>query len=520
LRTRLSSLFAFAFIAAVPACKSGAANSLIRTDPIAAGSQCPAGGVAVRTGVDRNGDGVLEDDEVASTSYVCNGGSGGATTTAPATLVRVVAEPAGSHCRDGGSAVEAGLDTNGNGTLDDAEVTTTSYVCNGDSGVLVRVAAEPAGAHCLRGGSAISSGADANHDGILEDNEITTTSYVCDPVPTTIAGDVTINAASDVTQLTGVPRIDGSLIIAAPDLTELVLPQLVTIGRDLQITKDAKALTIVRLAKLTTVGGSLALGDSGYGSSIAELTLPALRQASALIISGGTLGTVSLEALTSVAGRFVIQFTAMTTMPPFAGLNHTGSYEIVGNGGLTTIAMPANLRSVDGDVLFSFDEKATMITMSLVSVHGGVQVTGNDLLQTAQLAGANVNGLVDIEQNKALTMLDLPASASAIKISENAALVSLYFDMIADSVGDVTVSYNSALTTIGDFRGLRGIDHLTIQANPLLKSLSLPYLQALLEILAIDNPKLPACLAPKLDAQLLHPPIEEWSGDDTTATCN
>jgi microcystin-dependent protein len=46
-------------------------------------------------------------------------------------LVAVASEPAGANCSGGGLAVKSGLDANGNGTLDAAEVTNTSYVCNG-----------------------------------------------------------------------------------------------------------------------------------------------------------------------------------------------------------------------------------------------------------------------------------------------------------------------------------------------------------------------------------------------------
>lgn len=51
------------------------------------------------------------------------------------TLAAVALEPPGSHCSAGGSKISAGLDANGNGVLDSAEVSSTQYVCNGASGV-------------------------------------------------------------------------------------------------------------------------------------------------------------------------------------------------------------------------------------------------------------------------------------------------------------------------------------------------------------------------------------------------
>ncbi|SDX14683.1 DUF7151 family protein, partial [Flagellimonas zhangzhouensis] len=47
-------------------------------------------------------------------------------------LVVTTTEPAGANCSAGGIKVESGIDDNGNGTLDLAEVDSTEYVCNGD----------------------------------------------------------------------------------------------------------------------------------------------------------------------------------------------------------------------------------------------------------------------------------------------------------------------------------------------------------------------------------------------------
>lgn len=99
-------------------------------------------------------------------------------------LVRLTTEPAGANCPSGGTRVESGVDANGNGTLDPAEVsaTGTSYVCNGTArNSLVRTSAEPAGVNCAFGGSKIESGLDANGNGALDAGEVdpAATSYVC-----------------------------------------------------------------------------------------------------------------------------------------------------------------------------------------------------------------------------------------------------------------------------------------------------------------------------------------------------
>lgn len=46
-------------------------------------------------------------------------------------ITRVVPEPPGAHCAAGGSAIETGTDADGDGVLDANEVSATTYVCDG-----------------------------------------------------------------------------------------------------------------------------------------------------------------------------------------------------------------------------------------------------------------------------------------------------------------------------------------------------------------------------------------------------
>jgi photosystem II stability/assembly factor-like uncharacterized protein len=133
-------------------------NSLVRMTAEPAGPNCALGGTQIRAGLDRDANGVLGDDEVSSTAYVCNGATGatgangtpgptgpageqgapGATGSAGTNgfngLVALVPEPAGTNCTFGGQRATSGMDVNRNGILDAGEVTTTTYVCNGATG--------------------------------------------------------------------------------------------------------------------------------------------------------------------------------------------------------------------------------------------------------------------------------------------------------------------------------------------------------------------------------------------------
>ncbi len=190
------SAVAFLFALAVGACAGGAGengeNSLIRISPEAAGSNCPKGGSKVEAGLDANGNGALDADEVDQTSYVCNGDTGAGQNG----LVATTPEPAGTNCPQGGAKVEVGLDANGNGVLDPTEVNAaaTTYVCNGPNG-LVATSPEPAGANCVAGGTRVDSGVDANGNGVLDLPEISRTQYVCNGAGG-LTGPAGISAAS------------------------------------------------------------------------------------------------------------------------------------------------------------------------------------------------------------------------------------------------------------------------------------------------------------------------------------
>lgn len=73
---------------------SNGLNSLIKTTTEPAGSNCSAGGVKVETGIDANGNGVLDASEIqtAQTKYVCNGSFGTGTTNGTGVFTHWVGE--------------------------------------------------------------------------------------------------------------------------------------------------------------------------------------------------------------------------------------------------------------------------------------------------------------------------------------------------------------------------------------------------------------------------------------------
>ncbi|MDH4276016.1 MAG: hypothetical protein OEW08_13360, partial [Gammaproteobacteria bacterium] len=160
----------------------------------------------------------------------CGGGSSSSESTAQiptvgknsvATAVRDSAPP--SACLNGGISVDAGIDTNANGVLDTAEVTSTQYVCNGVDGVngvnganganglnaLVSVTLEATGANCTNGGYKVSVGNDANGNQILDSSEVTSSHYICNGINGTNGVDGT-NGVNGTNGTNGTNGINGA----------------------------------------------------------------------------------------------------------------------------------------------------------------------------------------------------------------------------------------------------------------------------------------------------------------------
>jgi len=188
-----------------------AKNDLLSVASEPAGINCINGGGRISVGLDQNGNGVLDQSEVTSFNYICNGINDPSKTnglTGPSgangangltTLSKSIAEVSGLNCPNGGIKITSGLDVNVNLVLDTNEVVSTTYVCNGSNGnngntatnglnglnglnginTLLVVASEASGGNCLFGGTKTTAGLDSNSDGILESSEINSTAYVC-----------------------------------------------------------------------------------------------------------------------------------------------------------------------------------------------------------------------------------------------------------------------------------------------------------------------------------------------------
>ena len=103
-------------------------STMVRSIAIRAGDVCDAGGVEIESGIDADGDGKLDDDEVTITKIICHGETG------YNSLVKITDEPEGDNCAAAGKKISTGKDTNRDGTLNTDEIEDAQFICNGFDG--------------------------------------------------------------------------------------------------------------------------------------------------------------------------------------------------------------------------------------------------------------------------------------------------------------------------------------------------------------------------------------------------
>ncbi len=118
-----------------PPVPGGDPSVAAKTTPLPSGDpDCPYGGILVETGIDENGNGILDDAEVDASEKVCNGEPGVGGSDGRNALIETDPEPVGANCPYGGLRIDVGIDDDGDGALAQDEVTRTDFVCNYSGG--------------------------------------------------------------------------------------------------------------------------------------------------------------------------------------------------------------------------------------------------------------------------------------------------------------------------------------------------------------------------------------------------
>ena len=109
-------------------------------------------------------------------------------------LFEVTEIAAGEECTNGGQLVEAGVDSNENGVLDQHEITNSEYICDDEnqsnsqnqsenSSIILSTQQVQSGGDCEHGGYVVLHGYDVNNNSNLDPEEIIDEEYLCNDTP-------------------------------------------------------------------------------------------------------------------------------------------------------------------------------------------------------------------------------------------------------------------------------------------------------------------------------------------------
>ncbi|RKH72979.1 hypothetical protein D7W81_04715 [Corallococcus aberystwythensis] len=456
-------------------CDTSAANVLLRVRPVLPGTpQCPMGGQVSHAGHDANGNGLLEDEEISREVYACD-------EPAPV-LSRLRPLPAFTAPCDGddsgGTVLEAGLDLDGDTALTMSEVEATHSFCGmAPADLKVRHQAEAEGPHCARGGTRVDAFQDEDGDGEPDRDGSATTVYVCQSVRVH-DGTFVVTSAVDLVALEGVTHLRGELIISAPTLTDASLPSLAVIQESLTVRGNA-SLRRLSLPALRYVGGNAAV--------LSNARLDAL-----------TLGTAP-EGLVRVERSLLVEDNPM--LPTLEGLAAVQPYD--------SISLRANNALVDPGVLpYVHVLLGSLIIedhlqldrtpfVNLSQVHGEVRLTNNSALPGPFGLGqlTSVDGTLELSGNAVLEELHplgQLTSVGQLIIGGNPRLRDTAGFERLRHAGRIHVQGNKELLSVGDMPALEQVDDtFAVKANEKLQRVHhLPSLRNAVSVSAVANPAL------------------------------
>ncbi|NBD07438.1 DUF7151 family protein [Corallococcus silvisoli] len=554
-------------------CATTVANVLLRVRPVSPGAQCALGGQVTHAGHDANANGLLEDEEVSREVLACD---------EPASVLsRMRSIPAFTAPCDGdengGSAVEAGVDLNGDTALEPSEVEATGYACGIEPSELkARHQTEPAGSHCARGGTRVDFFQDSNHDGTPDPGGFTSTVYVCHSIRVH-DGMFVVTSPVDLVALEGVTHLRGELRISAPTLTDASLPALSVIQGALTVVANS-SLRRLSLPALRFVGGDVAVRSNARLDSLTlgtAASAPLWVERSLLVEDNPLLPTLEglaavqprdsitlrandslvepgqLSFVTVLQGSVLFQDNLQVKRTPFVHLTRVhGDVRITNNSLLTAPFGLEQLTSVDGTLELKNNALLEQLAPlgQLTSV-GQLELIGNPRLEnTVGLDKLTFAGSIHLQGNTGLLSAgDMPLlqrvdegffvrfnaqlqrvhrlpqlrGTGAVTLTVNDALTSLEGFSRVTWLHTLEVLGNKQLATLGDLSALRELRFLNLQGNPALTGFNLGELARVTDdFVVVDNAKLPTCLATALAANVFQGDplggVHIFNNDDAT----
>jgi hypothetical protein len=421
-----------------------------------------------------------------------------------AELVKVVPEPEGPNCQFGGQAIETGVDHNQNGVLDDSEVSSVSYVCK-DSRIVKCSLADK----IHEGTVTLQSDADfAQLDGITcLDGDLVIESLPDDQIPSLpdlekVTGSVLVTANPNLRSLTGLVAVhevgSGYVVDANPALTDITaLGHLIDFGTIFLVGNDTlenlhglevftdisissivvksnpaltslsgldnltsiEQLTVQSNASLTSLDalanvGTVSLVDISGNPKLTAVKLPALElvQVRLLINTNAALTAVSLPKLTSLGDGLQVAHDGMLKSVDTPSLVLTGNYLIQADTSLTSVSAP-HLSYATVDVTLSNVPALTTVDL------GELGAIGGSLTLQAATVLPNLSGFAQLSS----------VGANATISTCNALSDFTGIGPITTIPGNLTITSNARLSSLAGLEPITEIDgNLLISGNTML----------------------------------------------------
>jgi sugar lactone lactonase YvrE len=216
--------------------------------------------------------------------------------------------------------------------------------------------------------------------------------------------DISGNLALTTIDLTGLLTVGGSVNIGGnPNLSTILIQNVTSIAGDLSLI--ATVTTIIDIALLQTVGGSLTISDNNVATNIQLTNLTTV--GGDVTLTGNTAATaVGLGALTSVGGNVTIADNTSASGVSLGALQSVGgNVTISGNDSAAAVGL-GGLTSVGGDVTIVDNGGAAVGIGALTSVGGNVTIESTG-------TGTFSGGSPTIVGNETLILAGYDAATSA-----------------------------------------------------------------------------------------------------------
>ena len=292
----------------------------------------------MESGTDANGNGQLDDAEVEVMTAFCNGGADEEPDAIPdaAVLRTVEIAPGDEGCPYGGTLVQTGVDSNGNGVLDDSEVNSEQALCNG-AVTLTFEAQSFTVAEDLAVGTVIGTLAFSASDGSAVSLELVETRPVTDIFAISGNGEFSLAGPFDgtITEYVLVMRASSPTVGAEGVVAEITVEVTEVFGNTIILDAAAQDLGLPEDAQAGAVAGTLVASGEEVTFAATDALFVVSPAGEVTLAAGASLDhetAASHDLQVTVSGLDAEDITATVTIEVVNVLENTIALDVGSSG--------------------------------------------------------------------------------------------------------------------------------------------------------------------------------------------